>query len=82
MDSGSEREKSEELIGIENGDPYVHSAWNTLCAQEDGTIKIYNPVDGSYYQYDAVNDTVIRTMRQKSKFAYVGGFSLLGPGIV
>ena len=54
------------LLEYEKGIPYVHSAWNTLCAQEDGTIKIYNPVDGSYYQYDAVNDTVVRTMRQKS----------------
>ncbi|MBV4156106.1 6-bladed beta-propeller, partial [Bacteroides fragilis] len=62
------------LLEYEKGIPYVHSAWNTLCAQEDGTIKIYNPVDGSYYQYDAVNDTVVRTMRQKSNLPMLADF--------
>lgn len=62
------------LLEYEKGTPCKNSYWNTLCAQEDGTIKIYNPVDGSYYQYDAVNDTVVRTMRQKSNLPMLADF--------
>ena len=70
------------LLEYEKGTPCKNSYWNTLCAQEDGTIKIYNPVDGSYYQYDAVNDTVVRTMRQKSNLPMLADLHCSDRGIV